>query len=63
MGTRQSGLPALRVANLLRDKEILEKARRTAMDFVEHGDRRELSHLVSYIKESWNRRYGLVTVG
>ncbi|OFV99835.1 MAG: ATP-dependent DNA helicase RecG [Acidobacteria bacterium RIFCSPLOWO2_02_FULL_61_28] len=63
MGTRQSGLPALRVANLLRDREILEKARRLAMDFVEQGDRRELAHLVSYIKESWNRRYGLVTVG
>ena len=63
MGTRQSGLPALRVANLIRDQEILEKARRAAADFVEHGDRRELAHLVSYIKESWNRRYGLVTVG
>ena len=63
MGTRQSGLPALRVANLLRDQEILEKARRLALDFVDHGDRRELAHLVSYIKENWNRRYGLVRVG
>jgi len=63
MGTRQSGLPALRVANLLRDQEILEKARRAALDFVEHGDRKELTRLISYIKENWNRRYGLVRVG
>jgi len=63
MGTRQSGLPALRVANLLRDRDILEQARRLAMDFVEKGDRQELSRLVYYIKENWNRRYGLVTVG
>jgi ATP-dependent DNA helicase RecG len=63
MGTKQSGLPALRVANLLRDQEILEKARRLALDFVDHGDRRELARLVAYIKENWNRRYGLVRVG
>jgi ATP-dependent DNA helicase RecG len=63
MGTRQSGLPALRVANLVRDREILEKARLAALDFVEQGDRQELARLVRYIRESWNRRYGLVTVG
>jgi ATP-dependent DNA helicase RecG len=63
MGTRQSGLPALRVANLLRDQEILEKARQAAIDFVEHGDRKEVARLVSYIKDNWNRRYGLVRVG
>jgi ATP-dependent DNA helicase RecG len=33
-GTKQSGLPALRVANILRDAEILEIARREAVDFV-----------------------------
>src|SRR5262249_32055773 len=34
-GTKQSGLPSLRVANILRDAEILEIARREAVDFVE----------------------------
>ena len=63
MGIRQSGLPTLRVANLLRDREILEWARRLALDFVETGDRQELARLVRYIKENWNRRYGLVAVG
>ncbi len=33
-GTRQSGLPSLRVANILRDSEILEIARREAVDFI-----------------------------
>ncbi len=34
-GTKQSGLPALRVANILRDKEILEAARRDSAGFRE----------------------------
>ena len=33
-GTRQSGLPALRIANILRDSEILEAARREAQAMV-----------------------------
>ena len=33
-GTKQSGLPSLRVANILRDTEILEIARREAVDFI-----------------------------
>ncbi len=63
LGTRQSGLPALRMANLLRDREILEWARRLASDFVERGGRQELARLANYIRENWNRRYGLVEVG
>ncbi len=63
LGTRQSGLPALRMANLLRDREILEWARRLAGDFVEHGGRQELARLTTYIWNNWNRRYGLVEVG
>ena len=63
LGTRQSGLPALRIANLLRDREILEWARRLAGDFVERGGRQELARLTNYIRENWNRRYGLVEVG
>ena len=63
LGTRQSGLPALRVANLLRDREILEQARHLALDFVDRGERKELNRLASYIKDSWNRRQGLIRVG
>src|SRR5207247_5233392 len=35
-GTRQSGLPSLRVANILRDQEILEVARTASNEFGEH---------------------------
>ncbi|OFV94613.1 MAG: ATP-dependent DNA helicase RecG [Acidobacteria bacterium RIFCSPLOWO2_12_FULL_54_10] len=63
MGVRQSGLPTFRVANLLRDQEMLEWARRLAQEFVDTGERGEVAKLVQYLKENWNRRYGLVAVG
>jgi ATP-dependent DNA helicase RecG len=63
-GTKQSGLPSLRVANILRDAEILEIARREAVDFVQRPpSEEELRHAVAYIRDHWQRRYGLVTVG
>jgi len=63
-GTKQSGLPALRVANILRDAEILEIARREAVDFVARPPAEEdLRCAVAYIRDHWQRRYGLVTVG
>jgi ATP-dependent DNA helicase RecG len=63
-GTRQSGLPSLRVANILRDREILEIARREAIDLVTHPPSEdELRRVATYIRENWQRRYGLVTVG
>ncbi len=36
MGTRQSGLPMLRVANLVRDAEFIEPARKEALALIEH---------------------------
>jgi ATP-dependent DNA helicase RecG len=63
-GTRQSGLPALRIANVLRDAEILEVGRREAVDFVaDPPDEESLRRAVVYIRDHWQRRYGLVTVG
>jgi ATP-dependent DNA helicase RecG len=63
-GTRQSGLPALRIANILRDSEILEAARREATDFVGRPEEDgELSRAMHYLETHWNRRYGLVQVG
>ncbi len=63
-GTRQSGLPALRVANILRDADILEIARREAVDFIARPPSEEaLRAAVAYIRDHWQRRYGLVTVG
>jgi len=63
-GTRQSGLPALRIGNILRDAEVLEVARGEAASFVAHPpDEGELRRAVAYIREHWQRRYGLVQVG
>jgi ATP-dependent DNA helicase RecG len=63
-GTKQSGLPSLRIANILRDAEILEVARRDAVDFIAHPPSEDhLRRAVAYIRDHWQRRYGLVTVG
>ncbi len=63
-GTRQSGLPALRFGNILRDGEILEIARNEAQAFVAHPPSEEqLRNAVVYIRDHWQRRYGLVQVG
>jgi ATP-dependent DNA helicase RecG len=63
-GTKQSGLPAFRIADLLRDAEIIELARREARGFIESPPSREaLVELVTYVREHWSRRYGLVQVG
>jgi len=63
-GTKQSGLPALRIASVIRDREILEAARREAMDFVnDPPSEEELRGAVAYIRDHWQRRYGLAQVG
>jgi ATP-dependent DNA helicase RecG len=63
-GTKQSGMPSLRVANILRDGELLEHARREAVDFIANPPSEdELRAAVAYIRDHWQRRYGLVTVG
>ncbi|PYT19272.1 MAG: ATP-dependent DNA helicase RecG [Acidobacteria bacterium] len=63
-GTRQSGLPALQIGNILRDADILELARNQAAAFVANpptGD--DLRRAVAFIRDHWQRRYGLVQVG
>jgi ATP-dependent DNA helicase RecG len=62
-GTRQWGIPAFRIGNLLRDQEILEWAKREATDFVEHPEsREELEAFASFLRKEWPRRYGLAQV-
>jgi len=63
-GTRQSGMPALRIGNILRDADILEVARSEAGAFITHpGAEDDLRRAVAYIRDHWQRRYGLVQVG
>jgi ATP-dependent DNA helicase RecG len=63
-GTRQAGLPEFRVANLARDREILELAKAEAKLFVEAPDasipRAEIDAVWSRLRQQWQRRYGLV---
>jgi ATP-dependent DNA helicase RecG len=63
-GTRQAGLPDFRVANLARDREILELAKTEAACFVDAPDpampRSEIDAVWSRLKLQWQRRYGLV---
>jgi ATP-dependent DNA helicase RecG len=63
-GTRQSGLPAFRIGNIVRDADVLEVARNEAEAFTEHTPaEEELRRAVAYIRDHWQRRYGLVQVG
>ncbi len=63
-GTRQWGIPAFRIGNLVRDQDILEWARREAQEFVDHAaDPAELSVFANYLRSIWPRRYGLAQVG
>jgi ATP-dependent DNA helicase RecG len=60
-GTRQSGLPTLRVGDLLRDHELLEAARREAVAALD--DPRQTATLAAMVSASWEQRFGLVGVG
>jgi ATP-dependent DNA helicase RecG len=62
-GTRQSGMPALHVADLLRDRDVLEMARAEAASFVAHPPSApEFRSAIAYLQDHWQRRYGLVEV-
>jgi len=70
-GTRQAGLPDFRVANLVRDRQLLELAKQEAVRFVNvsetdkdrEGTDAERARVWARLKESWQRRYGLVEAG
>ncbi len=62
-GTRQWGIPTFRIANLIRDQEILEWAKREASNFVEHpSSPQELEAFAGYLRVEWPRRYRLASV-
>ena len=62
-GTKQSGLPSLSIASILRDPDILAAAKHEARAFVDHPPSHEVFLAVlEYIRTHWQRRYGLVQV-
>jgi ATP-dependent DNA helicase RecG len=65
-GTRQAGMPSFRVANLLRDRDLLELAKKEACALLD--DKLDIpaadkSRTMVHLRASWQRRYGLVEVG
>jgi ATP-dependent DNA helicase RecG len=72
-GTRQAGLPDFRVANLVRDRQLLELAKIEAARFANpsnadpgkanQGTEAERARVWARLKEAWQRRYGLVEAG
>jgi ATP-dependent DNA helicase RecG len=60
-GTRQSGLPTLRVGDLVRDHALMEEARREAVAWLDTGGTAQ--PLVEYLTANWATRFGLVAVG
>jgi ATP-dependent DNA helicase RecG len=60
-GTRQSGMPTLRVGDLLRDHQLMEDARREAVAALDDPEAAE--SLIAFVRSSWEQRFGLVGVG
>ncbi len=60
-GTRQSGMPTLRVGDLVRDHQLMEAARREAAAALD--DVRQSEALTAFVRSSWEQRFGLVGVG
>jgi ATP-dependent DNA helicase RecG len=61
LGTKQSGLPEFRIANIVRDQQILDRARREA-DFLLAKEKSAVTaKMIARIKE--DPRFGLAAVG
>jgi len=64
-GTRQWGLPSLRIARLQRDRDLLEHARQAAFGYARDRPAAEVEELLrgSLPGGGWERRFGLALVG
>jgi ATP-dependent DNA helicase RecG len=66
-GTRQAGIPDFRVANLIRDRDLLELAKTESAWFASAAGSQiteeEKSRVWARLREAWQRRYGLVDAG
>jgi len=66
-GTRQAGMPSFRVANLIRDAQLLEAAKREAAAVLAGPNAdisaAEISRALVHMRALWQHTYGLVEVG
>jgi ATP-dependent DNA helicase RecG len=66
LGTRQSGLPELRVAHLIRDQRVLAEARREAFALVANDPHLSLpdhAALRQALLNRWQQKFELMHVG
>jgi ATP-dependent DNA helicase RecG len=66
-GTKQAGMPNLHVANIVRDRKLLDLAKHEAAAVLagpnEEISQPEITCALAHLRGHWNRRYGLVEVG
>ena len=66
-GTRQAGMPSFQVANLIRDRQLLEVAKREAAAVLEGPNpeisQEEINNALRHMRTRWQKSYGLVEVG
>jgi ATP-dependent DNA helicase RecG len=66
-GTRQAGMPSFQVANLIRDRQLLEIAKREAAAVLEAPNPEisleEIQKALRHMRTRWQKSYGLVEVG
>jgi ATP-dependent DNA helicase RecG len=66
-GTRQAGMPSFRVANIIRDAQLLEAAKHEAAAVIagpnEEISTEEISRALVHMRARWRHTYGLVEVG
>jgi len=60
-GTRQAGLPTFRSIDLVRDRQVLEDAKREVDVWLASGPGAE--SLLATMRESWQQRFGLIEIG
>ena len=66
-GTRQAGMPSFQVANLIRDRQLLEAAKREAAAVLAGPNaeisQQEIDRAIWAMRNRWQKTYGLVEVG
>jgi ATP-dependent DNA helicase RecG len=66
-GTRQAGMPNFNVANLIRDRQILEAAKREAAAVLSDPgsvvSKQEIDRAIRHMRARWQNTFGLVEVG
>jgi len=66
-GTKQAGLPSFEVANLIRDRDLLEAAKREAAAVLagpnKEVSKQEIDCVLRQMRQRWQKTYGLAEVG